>query len=69
MLACLRPVEFQNQVGEAVDDCRLLIEAGSGIDHTEDAQPGRHAVQIAQFAFQVAQNRQRHQARRLVALL
>src|SRR5579884_17180 len=69
MLAYLRTVQFQNQIGEAVDDLRLAGKAGRGVDHAEDAQPGSHTVQIAQRTLQAAQDRQGGQPCRRVCFL
>ena len=69
MLAALRPVQLDDQVGKAVDDGGLLPESRRGIDHAEDAQPRGDPIQVAQLALQARKYRQRNQARRLLRLL
>src|SRR5579859_6246581 len=54
VLASLRSPQRQDQVRASIDDGRLEMEAGRGIDHPEDTQPVRYAVQIAQLALQTA---------------
>src|SRR5262245_4860389 len=69
MRAALGPVEVQDQLGEAVDHARLLVEARRGIHHAEDARPRTHAVEIAERALEAAENRERREARGVLALL
>src|SRR5258706_567941 len=66
--ADVRAEEFEQQIGEAVDDARLLIESGRRIHHSEHAGPGGDAIQISQRALQTAENRERRQARCNVTL-
>ena len=69
MRACLRTIQFYDQIRETVDDGRLLVEAGRRVDHPEHTQPGDHAVQIAQFALEIRQDRKREQTGGFVRLL
>jgi hypothetical protein len=48
--------QFQNQIGKAIDDAGLLLEAGSGIHHAENFNPGGDAVEIAESAVQAAED-------------
>jgi hypothetical protein len=59
MSADLRAKHFKDQVGEAIDDSGLAIEAGCRVDHAEDVHPGLDTVQTAQLALETAQDRQR----------
>src|SRR5712671_84385 len=61
--------ELEDEVGEAVDDGRLLDKAGCGIDHAENAHPMRDAVEIAKLTFEIAQHRQGRELCGHVALL
>src|SRR5229473_8639819 len=61
--------ELEDEVGEAVDDGRLLDKAGCGVDHPENAHPMRDAVEIPKLAFEIAEHRQGRELCRHVALL
>src|SRR6185312_12697872 len=56
----LRAVELQDEVGESVDDIRLLVEAGRRIDHAEHARPGRYAVKVAKRTLEAAEDGERN---------
>ena len=66
-----RPVapELEHQVGEAVDHRRRLVEAGRALDQPERLDPTGHPVELAELRLQRGEDRERRQARRLVALL
>src|ERR1044071_5591742 len=68
VLPRFRPVQLEDQVGESVDHGRLVDEAGRRVDHPEDAQPARHAVEVAELALERPEDRERRQPRGLVAL-
>src|SRR6185369_16690615 len=67
--ADLGSVEFEYEIGESVDHARLLVEAGSAIDHSKDSAPGRNAIEIAQRTLETAEDGQRCQPGGCVALL
>jgi len=56
----LRPVELEDELGEAVDHGRELGEAGRRVHHAEDAAPGPHPLEVPQRALQAAQHAQGH---------
>src|SRR5664279_6134969 len=62
VLSTLRAVQLHDQVGEAIDDRGLLFETGRGIDHSEDPDPRRYPVEVAQLALEAAEDRQRGEA-------
>ena len=59
MRADIGAVELEDQVGEAVDDERLAVEARCGVDHAEDPAPARDAIEIADGPLQAAEDRER----------
>src|SRR5215470_9384500 len=63
--AALRPVELEDELAEAVDYPGGLIEARRHVDHAENAEPVGDAVEIAERALQVSENRDADQLRRL----
>jgi len=65
----LGAVEFEDQVREAVDHGRHAVEAGRGVDHAEHPHPGADAVEVAEGALQAAEDAERCQACRFIALL
>src|SRR5215831_19363569 len=67
--AALRPVQLDDQLGEAVDDGGLIPEAGRRVHHAEHAQPSRYAVEIAELALQAAENRKPRETRAELRLL
>src|SRR6185312_16283582 len=67
--AALRTIELEDEVRKSVDDQGLLIEARSGVHHSEHPEPRGHAVEIAELALQAPENRERGQARRVLRLL
>jgi hypothetical protein len=67
--ADVRPEHCEDQVGEAVDHRRVPVESLRAVDHAEDPQPTRDAVQVAKLALQAAENRESDLARDLVCLL
>ncbi len=52
----VRPVKFKDEVGESVDDIRLLVEARRRIDHAEYARPGRYAVKVAKRTLEASED-------------
>jgi hypothetical protein len=48
MVSGLGTVQLQDQIGEAVYDVGLFVEAGRGVDHPEDSEPRHYPVQVAQ---------------------
>src|SRR6185503_15711989 len=67
--APVRPEQLEDQIGEAVDHERLLVESGCRVDHAEHARPGADSIEIAELALEVAEDRESHKSRRLVTLL
>ena len=67
--ADLRAEELENEVREPIDDTGLPVEAGRGVDHSEHTPPGGDSVQVAQRAFQAAEDRKGGEAGCDVALL
>jgi hypothetical protein len=61
--------DLEDEIGEAVDDAWLPVEAGRRVHHAEDAVPGAYAIQIAEAALEAAQDSQRREARRGISLL
>jgi len=66
--AGFRSEEFEDEIGETVDDARLAVESGGRVDHSENAAPCGDAVKITNRAFEAAQDRQGGEASRSVAL-
>src|SRR6266853_414375 len=48
---------LENEIREAVDDARLLVEAGRGIHHPEHARPGGYAVEVTHSPLKTSENR------------
>ena len=61
--------QFEEQVGSAVDDFRMVREIRSAVDHAEEPDHALHLVEIAGFGFHRRQDRQRGRLRRFVPLL
>src|SRR6185369_10632515 len=61
--------DLDDEIGEAVDDGRLPIEAGRRIDHAEDADPCCDPVEAAELAPQACEDGQARQTRREIRLL
>ena len=63
-----RPVQLHEQIGGAVDDARLVVEARRGVHEAQQVDELLHAVEVAQGVLDHAERGQRRVARRLVAL-
>jgi hypothetical protein len=57
------------RIGKSVDHQREAVEARCRIDHAEDPQPSRDAIEICQLPLQAAQNGERCVAGGIVSLL
>src|SRR4029450_10163987 len=69
MAASLGTIQFQNQISEAIDHQRILVEPVPGIHHAEDPQPADDSVEISEFRLQARQDRERREPGRLISLL
>src|SRR5580698_7090556 len=69
MAADVGAEELEDDVGEPVDDARLHVEAGRRVDHSEYARPCGDSIEIAERALQAAEDGERREASRSVALL
>jgi len=58
MLAALRPVQLDDQIGESIDHAWLLIESRRRVDHAKNLSQGGDPIQIAQFALQTGKDGQ-----------
>src|SRR5258708_13253487 len=59
----------QDGIGEAIDNRRLPAKIRRGVDHAEDPEPGRHAIQITQSTFKATQYGKRSQTCQFIGLL
>src|SRR5207253_1302446 len=69
VLAALLAVELDEQVGRAVRDLRLVAELGHRVDEAEQLHDPLDAVEAADALPDRRQHVQRHEPRRLLALL
>lgn len=67
MLASLRSVQRDNQIGKSIDDVWLLIETWRSVDHSESPKPRQYPVKFAQLALEAAEYGKCNQARYLWA--
>src|SRR5437588_10049730 len=69
MRSSLFSMHRQDQVGESIDDSRLLAKIGCAVHHAEHSQPGRHPVEIPQLTFETTQHCQGNHSCRFIRLL
>jgi hypothetical protein len=48
--------DFDDEIREAVDDRRLIGEAGRGVDHSEDSGPGADAIEASELTLKAAED-------------
>jgi len=65
----LGAVEFQNKVGEPVDDAGRPPKVRGGVDEAVDHEPGFNPVEISELALEAGEDGECAPAGRLVALL
>ena len=66
--ALVRAEDLDDEVGEAIDDRGLLVEARGRVDHSENACPRSNSIQVAELTLQAAEYRQRSQSCRGIGL-
>jgi hypothetical protein len=50
--------ELDDEIAEAVEHCRVLLEPRCGLDVTDDLEPLRDAIQVAESSLKGRENRQ-----------
>ena len=59
--------DLEDEVGEAVDDGRGLVEAVAALDHPQRLDPALDAVEVAELLLERGKDRESDQPRCLVA--